>query len=300
MPISSGIVGRRGEPVTHGIDARWTMAYAACLEDMAAGYLDTRVRPDVLAHPLFPVCFEWPLFLDPRCMPTDLDAGDRIRGVHASHDLELHQPVRAGMELTTQATIAKVEARRSGAYQLVKLDTVASDGQPVATTWYGMLYRGVEVLGGDRSLEGAPETLEPAPMGDEAREYSIPIAANAALVYTECARIWNPIHTDAAVAAAAGIPEPILHGTATLALAVSRVLAECFDGNAESVTRIAARFSAMVQMPSTLTLRIGPVRDGAARFEVLEPEGGRAIRDGLLEMRCDGNKNRSSEAAQTQ
>ena len=33
-------------------------------------------------------------------------------------------------------------------------------------------------------------------------------------VYTECARIWNPIHTDLAVARAAGLPGPILHGTA--------------------------------------------------------------------------------------
>ncbi|MCP5059717.1 MAG: hypothetical protein GY937_23690 [bacterium] len=285
MPISSEIVGRSGEPVVHAIDARWTMAYAAGLGDMAPVYLDTQARSDVLAHPLFPVCFEWPLFLDPRCIPTDLETADRIRGVHASHDLELHRPVRAGMELTTRATIAKVEARRSGAYLLVKLDTTASDGQPVSTTWYGTLYRGVKVEGGDRSLEGLGEVPPPAPAGDEAKEHSIPVAPNAALVYTECARIWNPIHTDSAFARAAGLPEPILHGTATLALAVSRVVAECFGSNAESISRIAARFGAMVRMPSTLSLRIGPVRGDTVRFEVLEPEGGRAIRDGLLTVR---------------
>ncbi|MBW2242052.1 MAG: MaoC family dehydratase N-terminal domain-containing protein [Deltaproteobacteria bacterium] len=285
MPISSEIVGRRGEPLVHGIDARWTMAYAAGLGDLAPAYLDTLARSDVLAHPLFPVCFEWPLFLDPRCMPTDLETADRIRGVHASHDLRLHRPVRAGMELTTRATLAKVEARRSGAYQLARLDTIASDGEPVSTTWYGMLYRDVEVAGDDRSLEDTPAAVEPAPADDELKEHRIAIAPNAALVYTECARIWNPIHTDTAVAKAAGLPEPILHGTATLALAVSRVVAECFDGDAERVSRIAARFGAMVRMPSTLSLRIGPVRDNSVRFEVLEPEGGRAIRDGLLTVR---------------
>jgi acyl dehydratase len=45
--------------------------------------------------------------------------------------------------------------------------------------------------------------------------------AEAALVYTECSRIWNPIHTNPAVATRAGLPRPILHGTATLAMAVS-------------------------------------------------------------------------------
>jgi acyl dehydratase len=291
MPISSEIVGRIGEPVVQTIDSRWTMAYAACLGDLAPAYLDTRVRPDVLAHPLFPVCYEWPLFLDPRCMPNDLSGEERVRGVHFTHDVTLHRPIRAGMELTTQATLVKVEARRSGAYQLARLDTVDSAGDAVSTTWYGMLLRGVEVEGGDRTLADAGSTMEAPPAldieagGESFKEYSIPIAANAALVYTECARIWNPIHTDAAVAEAAGLPEPILHGTATLALAVSRVVAECFGGDAERVVRIAGRFGAMVRMPSTLSLRVGSVQGDSVRFEVLEPGGGRAIRDGLLAIR---------------
>ena len=285
MPISSEIVGRSGEPLVHTIDARWTMAYAACLGDLAPAYLDTRARPDVLAHPLFPVCFEWPIFLDPRCLPTDLSAADRLRGVHATHDVTLHRPVRAGMELTTRATICTVEARRSGTYQLTRLDTVAADGEPVSTTWYGTLLRGVEVEGGDGALGDAPPAPEPAPALEDANEHAIPVAPNAALVYTECARIWNPIHTDVAVAEAAGLPEPILHGTATLALAVSRVVAECLGGDAERVARIAGRFGAMVRMPSTLTLRLGPLQGDAVRFEVLEPGGGRAIRDGLLAVR---------------
>jgi acyl dehydratase len=291
MPISSEIVGRVGEPVVHTIDARWTMAYAACLGDLTPEYLDTRVRPDVLAHPLFPVCYEWPLFLDPRCMPTDLPAEERVRGVHFTHDVTLHRPIRAGLELTTRATLVNVEARRSGAYQLSRLDTVDSNGDMVSTTWYGMLLRGVEVVGGDRTLDDAGPTLEAAPdlesgLGNEqSRKHSIPIAANAALVYTECARIWNPIHTDAAIAEAAGLPEPILHGTASLALAVSRVVAECFGGEAERVVRIGGRFGAMVRMPSTLTLRIGPVQGDSVRFEVLEPGRGRAVRDGLVAVR---------------
>ena len=193
------------------------------------------------------------------------------------------------MALTTRATLARVEARRSGAYQLARIDTVAADGDPVSTTWYGMLLRDVEVVGGDRALDDSGPTLEPADVDGlsegQGKECAIAVAANAALVYTECARIWNPIHTDQAVAQAAGLPEPILHGTATLALAVSRVVAECFDGDPERVVRIAGRFGAMVRMPSTLTLRIGSVREGRVRFEVLESGGGRAIRDGLIEVR---------------
>jgi len=287
--------------MVHSVDSRWTMSYAAGLGDLAPAYFDTCARPDVLAHPLFPVCFEWPLFLDPRTMPIDLPAHERVRGVHFTHDLTLYRPIRAGMELTTRATLVQVEARRSGAYQVVRTDTVAANGEPVSTSWYGMLFRDVEVVGGDRALddrgpsvepfakEGREEGVEAAlgkERGEEGRqEFSIPVAANSAWVYSECARVWNPIHTDVAAATAAGLPEPILHGTATMALAVSRVVAECFDGDAERVVRIAGRFGAMVLMPSTLSLRIGSPHEGSVRFEVFEPGGGRAIRDGLIVVR---------------
>ena len=68
--LSSEIVGSFGEPLTHDVDARWTMAYAAGLSHDASDCFDTHARADVLAHPLFPVCFEWPLFLDPRHLPS--------------------------------------------------------------------------------------------------------------------------------------------------------------------------------------------------------------------------------------
>ena len=75
------------------------------------------------------------------------------------------------------------------------------------------------------------------------------MAATAAHVYTECARIWNPIHTDPEYARAAGLPGIILHGTATLALSISRVISFS-EKNGEA--RVRCRFAGMVLMPSTL------------------------------------------------
>jgi hypothetical protein len=79
-------------------------------------YLDTRARADVLAHPLFPVCFEWPAFLSTRHLPIDdtLSREERLRGVHASHDLVLHRPLRAGVELETRATVSRRRAAYGG------------------------------------------------------------------------------------------------------------------------------------------------------------------------------------------
>ena len=262
------------------------MAYAAGLGDARAAYMDTRARPDVLAHPLFPVCFEWPAFLSTRHLPVgeQLAPDERVRGVHASHDLVLHRPLRAGVELETRASISRVERRPSGAFQVVRLETRDTRGEPVCTTWYGSLFRGVAVLGDDRALGDEPPAPAPIPPDAKLRfELEIPLAATAAHVYTECARIWNPIHSDAAVAARAGLPGIILHGTATLALAVTAVIDRALGGDPERVARIAGRFTAMVPLPSRLHVRIyAREADGSIRFDVRNAQGETALRGGLL------------------
>ena len=286
VPLPSETVGVSGEPLRATVDARWTMAYAAGLGDTRALYLDTAARPDVLAHPLFPVCFEWPAFLSTRSLPVgeQLSSAERVRGVHATHDLVLHRPLRAGVELETRASISRVERRPSGALQVVRLETRDADGEPVCTTWYGSLFRGVEVLGEDRARGDEPPA--PAPIAPDAKtldEVEIPLAANAAHVYTECARIWNPIHSDAAVAARAGLPGIILHGTATLAHAVTAVVDRALGGDPERVARIACRFTAMVPLPSSLRVRVfAPEADRSVRFEVRNAAGEFALRSGLL------------------
>jgi acyl dehydratase len=289
MPLSSRTVGASLPPMVHDIDARWTMAYAAGLGDTLECYLDTRRRDGIVAHPLFPVCIEWPAVVAARCLPghEGLTDAERARSVHATHDLLIRRLVRPGDRLTTSLTIAGVERRKPGAYQVMRLDTTDAAGAVVCTTWMGSLYRGVDVEGPDQLAADAPPT--PAPLAAETpprAEFRLPIAATAAHVYTECARIWNPIHTDPAFAAAAGLPSIILQGTATLALAVSRLVATEAHGVPERVRRVAGRLGAMVPMPSDIVVRVidriaTPAGD-AVRFEVRTATGASAIRDGLV------------------
>jgi acyl dehydratase len=293
VPLSSASVGAAAEPRETEIDARWTMAYAAGLGDAAPCYLDTLRAGGVVAHPLFPVCFEWPAFLATHGLPVGLTVDERRRGVHATHALAVRRLVRPGDRLRTTATVAGVERRRPGAYQVVRLDTCDAGGGPVCTTWYGSLYRGVEVDGPDRPCADAPAAPARPPAGAPRGEWRVPLAATAAHVYTECARIWNPIHTDAAIARRAGLPGLILHGTATLALALSRLVeAEC-GGDPARVAAVSARFGAMVRLPGELAVRSlarEPAAGGGARvhFEVLDAGGEPALREGVLECRGGG------------
>jgi acyl dehydratase len=297
LHISSSVVGITAGPREHEVDARWLMAYAAALGEEAPEYLDTTRAGGVLAHPLFPVCYEWPLALDVRAAALADEVA--VRGVHATHRLTLHRPLRAGERLHTTASVVALERRSPGAYMVLRLETVDAAGAPVSTTDYGSLYLGVDCdpsplspqgrgQGEGSSKGGGRSRGEEWPKGEATETWSaeVPISRTLAHVYTECARIWNPIHTDRAVARAAGLPDIILHGTATLALAVSRALRQDSRGPAAPVRALGCRFGAMVPLPSRIEVRghrpeVSP-GGRVIRFEVVGEGGRLAVRDGMI------------------
>ena len=281
MPLNSEVVGHTTRRFRHEVDARWLMAYPAALGDTLSCYFDTTQQ--LSAHPVFSVCLEWPVVLDARHVEgsATMTNEERARGVHATHDLVIHQPLRAGSVYFTESTIVGVEQRPSGAFQLTRLDTRDAQGELCVTTYQGGLSRGVQVEGGDRWLERPPTLTVPDAVEPLNSVFAVPVDAGIAHRYTECARIWNPIHTDRAVALAAGLPDIILHGTATLALAVSAIVEHLLDGQPERVNRVAGRFSGMVLMPTTLSVRVAQRSASGCWFDVV-CDGNTVIKDGFL------------------
>jgi len=209
-------------------------------------------------------------------------AAESARGVHAAHDLHLYKPIAAGMRLTTRATVIGLERIKPGAAQTTRLDTVDQTGALVCRTYQVGISRGVDVAGAPVVGEQAPDVPRLDATPASLQRISIPVPANAAHVYTECARIWNPIHTDRKVALAAGLPDIILHGTATLALAVSRLVERYLGGDPTRVRRLGGRFTAMVSMPSTLTLEILGRTNDTLFFTVQTQDGASAFSGGFL------------------
>jgi acyl dehydratase len=275
--IDAGIVGLTAGPVACTVDARWLMAYAAAVGETDSRYYDTTAPGGPVAHPLFPVCYEWPVALALRAKA--IDAALAPRGVHALHDLRVHRLPRAGDSLRTSAAVTAVQRRKRGTLVVVRYTTVDRTGVRVSTTNYGSLYRGVELRGDD----AGPAWEMTDDDGDGVRwTDEVAVTAHAAHLYTEGARIYNPIHTDIAAARAAGLPGLILHGTATLALAVSRVIAHDCGGDPTAVRGVAGRFTGMVMMPSTLTVRGGNVRGAALAFDALDGAGRQVLSDGVI------------------
>jgi acyl dehydratase len=282
MPLSTEMVGQQTEPLEHQIDARWLMAYAAGLNDTLDCYMDTTAGP-VLAHPVFPVCPEWPVILNVREMAggQTLSPAEAARGVHAAHDLHIFKPIKAGDHITTTATMIGINQIKPGAAYTLRLDTHdANSGDLLAQTYQLGIYRGVNVTGDNNNLEAPPALPQLSELANGQVE-KINVSAGTAHIYTECARIWNPIHTDRKVAIDAGLPDIILHGTATLALAVSSLVKKYAGGDPTSVKRLGGRFAAMVLLPSQIDI-VSVISDDTITFQVHNAQGELAISNGFM------------------
>lgn len=289
MTVTAQLLGMHVNPVVHDVDERWTMAYAAALGDHSPRYFDTTDPDELVAHPLFPVCPEWAAIVASRELSEHLGMthAEVLTGVHATHDLTIHRLARPGDRLTTHLEIVAITDISPGARVTTRLTTFDAHDAPVATTTQHAIYLGTPTDGTDHNDPVPPTEIDGAERTGEPDTTTIDLTAGAAHTYTECARIWNPIHTDRAVARAAGLPDIILHGTATLAYGVSAVVDERADGDPELVRRITGRFAAMVELPSTITIDVWPANptvDGRTTvpFEVRNEHDVAAVKDGLI------------------
>jgi hypothetical protein len=175
------MVGTTTDAIVHDVDSRWLMAYAAGFGSLDPCYLDTRRDGGIEAHPLFPVCLEWPavLALGDLLRAAGLTRDEAARSVHYTHDLVIHRGVRPGDRTRTTATVTSIEPHRSGTLAVFG-STPWMTGEPIATTDMGSLYR--HVTPGTTGHDPPRTEEEPDPV----IEHRVPVAAEAAHVYTEC------------------------------------------------------------------------------------------------------------------
>lgn len=285
MPLDTAVVGSAAGERQLTVSARQCMAYAAGTEDANPRYFDDAGPGGVLAPPLFGVSLDWALRPALTAL-LRLTPEESARGVHATQEMIFHRPIRAGDELTVRGVVTQAEARRPGAYLVTRYETTDASGAPVLTVYYGSLFRGVAVSGPARRIDPPP----PLPVRDATEEppcwlAPLQVSPYAPHVYTECAAIYNPIHTERSAALAAGLPEIIVHGTLTLAYAARELLNREAAGDPTRLRRIACRFAGMVLPGAVIRVRLDGARavaeDRALFFSVVGADGAAAIRDGV-------------------
>ena len=265
------------------LDARRIMAYASSIDDTNEAYFDD-TRPDGLkVHPAICFSLQWNARFRPDLPPNPRAAPF---GVHAETDLRIYQPFKQNQMVTVQGQLI---ARRRIAPSVLSVDRfrmIDSQGNLLAELDYNGITRGATLNGPDKEISPSPETTfldkADAPVWQE----SIYIPRHAGQQYTECADIYNPIHTERSAALAAGLPDIILHGSATKAHALTQVINHCFDGDAARVTRLYGQLRAMILMDTTIQVQCLAEREQGGEkqifFSVLNQDGQPAIANGLV------------------
>ena len=290
MPLSTSIVGKEFGATTTPITLRRAMAYAAGVADHNPRYFDDTGATPVVAQPIFGVCLDFPLHEALRDV-SGVSTAESDRQVHATQDMIFHRPVRVGDVLTTRGRIVGAEQRSPGAYMVLRFDTADAAGQPVLTTYFGRLLREVPCDGPARWADRPPEF--PAAVTSGAGGWSVPVSIPWGMphIYSECAQIYFAIHTERSFALGVGLPDIVLHGTATLAIATRELVDRACAGDPARLARVSVRFGGMVVPGSTITVRLdeqSPTPEGRLlRFSVLNAAGQPAIRDGIALVRDD-------------
>ena len=293
MPLDSSLVGTTSELVPADVDVAWTMAYAAGLGDAMPCYLDTTRERGIVAHPMFSVAIEWRAMI--QIIQVLSEAGfpraEMLRRVHATDDVIVHRPIRPPEQLFTRATLAGIERRKAGAYQLTRFDTVDEKGAPVCTTWYGNLYRGVEVWPGPSATRCACDAGAVDRRGADACELrDSDFAARRAHLWrlraTRQPGQYPYRHGHREEGRTAG-HHPARHGHAR----DGSLARDCGRGRRRSGARrtypCALRRDGVdaVRGRSAISARERSTEGKTIFFEVLSADGGRAIRDGFVVLR---------------
>lgn len=229
------------------------------------------IGPDQIGSPVFPVVYGLPALaavtLDP-----ELGVDNPLMILHGEQRIVHHRPVRPGDSLVLTPSLETVEDKGRNAVFTARLSASTESGEPVNDQ-----YATIFVRGGGSGAERASSSEHPT------RERGNPTATVTSHVdvdmprrYADASGDHNPVHLDAAVAAAVGLPGVINHGMGTLSLVVGGIVAAALEGAAASVTEVSARMTDMVVPGTDLVTQIWE-GDGSLEFETIRPGGAVAM-----------------------
>lgn len=252
------------------VTAQDIAAYAAAIDDRGSWYYG----PDAIAPPMFHVRpmrdLLFAIMQDPE---LDLDF---IRLLHGQHDARFLRPVRPGDLLTMRGQLLAVEEKATGVRVTASM-RAWTDGD-LAVDARSVFF----VRHPTPPAQQAPKP-PPPPLAAPDRVVPVMVAADQGLRYAAASLDDNPLHTDPDTARAAGLPDVILHGLCTMALAGNAVLGAINDGDPRQLRRLAVRWTRPVFNGQHLSARLWKNALGA-RFDVVDAEGQAVITEGIAEL----------------
>ena len=287
--LPSSLVGEYGIARSFELTPRMCMAFAAGVGEESGQYFDDTAAEALVGHWGLAFAMQWQSHYTPG-RPFDVQAPMWQQLLHAGSDVRLRRPFRVGEVITCEGVTTAVQSIKPGVQWLQRYTLRDRSGAVVGELGHSAIVRGAVVEGEDRNADdwwSDWEAKGEAGDGGVVWEEALAVSPLAAHVYTACADIWNPIHTERSAAVAAGLPGIVLHGTASLCLAADVVIRREL-GDVRRVRRVAGQYRGLVVPGRPLRVRclrreVGADGGVVVRFEALNDAGERAIAGGVVE-----------------
>uniref|UniRef100_A0A668ASW3 Hydroxysteroid (17-beta) dehydrogenase 4 n=1 Tax=Myripristis murdjan TaxID=586833 RepID=A0A668ASW3_9TELE len=164
---------------------------------------------------------------------------DFTRVLHGEQYLELYKPLPTSGTLTSQATVADVLDKGSGAVILLDVNTYSGDELVCYNQW-SVFVVGAGGFGGKRTSDRAKALVPPPNRAPDAVVTDSTTRDQAALY--RLSGDWNPLHIDPSFAAMGGFKAPILHGLCSFGFAARHVLKQYANNDPSRFKAIKVRF----------------------------------------------------------
>lgn len=182
--------------------------------------------------------------------------------LHAEQRIEILGAIPVDGEAEAVTEITEMWDKGKAALIVAQTTGTAVDGTPLWRSSAGLFIRGVGGWGGERGPAGTtPPDAGPVPT----TTVSYATRTDQALLY-RLSGDYNPLHSDPAFAARAGLDRPILHGLCTFGFAGRAVLEVA--GKDRTIEAMSARFAGAVRPGDTLNVDVAVLDDTHARFSV--------------------------------
>lgn len=291
LTIQSSFVGAKLK--THSLPVTWrhAMNFAASIGDNNPRYFDDERDGGIIAHPMLCVALTWAISKDLKAnvIADDLPAHLARTQVHYMENIQWRKPIVPGTTLTISGNVIAILPHPAGALMVLKYDATDETGSPVFTEFTGALLRSVKCLEKGKGKDSLPVAPKFKPEEEPIWQAKIPIDPLAAHVYDAGADISFPIHTSPRFAHAVGLPGIILHGTATLSIAVRELVNREADADPSRLQMLDCRFTDMVLPGTSIIVELQSKEESSEhtdlRFVVLNDSGKRAVSGGFARIR---------------
>lgn len=260
LVIDSQYVGEPWPVVKRRVTWHQTTDYAAVIGDMNPLYVDDERDGGVIAPPMFAVTCGWYVRRDYnkysiKPLPDEILNND----VHYTLHVEYFKPIQPGInedgvELSISPMIHALIPQRAGTNMVYRYEVRDEAGDLCHIEYNGCMLRGVSCPDGGKGE--LPATPAPSSTDNVIWSKKIHFSREMLYIYDMANSGGFAIHTSPRFAHSVGLPDPLVQGVQTIAVAVRELTYMFADGDGRRVKILAAKLKGMVFAENDVTIQL--------------------------------------------